>query len=395
GYAGGRATAVYRIANLTGKAEPMTLAVEARNLSVERFFNDLQLNGTGLSGAATLSMSLHWGEGGLDRADGGGRLEISPGPAVSLGRGRFGTPTGGGGPFSVVAGQIRFAGATFRFPESTLTLDGGFRIGKWQPEFDLKIQSRDASEIDRLFQNFTAAAGGKAEPLGLGGAGEIQGHLSGAWANPDASVQISPDQTRYANVSFGSARGTVDMRDGAFYFRPLRVYDGDASLSLEGMARYRVEPGKPRFDLSLAAHRYPLSRLLQYLDLKFPVEGLVSGAFPVSGTPEAVTGGGPVELTDAVVWGQKIPAARANVRMAADRFALEDVSADIGGGVVRGSGALSIKEHTFEARAAGDKVPIQTVEAAKSISSDVEGNLSFQFSGSGSLDHPSMDISAS
>jgi hypothetical protein len=268
---------------------------------------------------------------------------------VSLVRGRFGVPTGGG----AVRGRqwpIRLAGANFRFPESTLTLDGGFRIGDWQPDFDLMIQSRDASEIDRLFQNFMAATGGKPEPLGLGGAGEIQGHLSGTWANPDATVQISLDGTRYANVAFGSARGTVDMRDGAFYFRPLRVYDGDASLSLEGMARYRVEPGKPRFDLSLAARHYPLSRLLEYLDLKFPVDGQITGAFPISGTPEEVTGGGPVELAEGVVWGQRSPSSARQRPDDPRRFALEDVSADVGGGFVRGSGAISIKERTFEAR---------------------------------------------
>ena len=44
----------------------MTLALEARNLSLERFFGDIRLPGTGLSGGATLSIALRWGEGGLE-----------------------------------------------------------------------------------------------------------------------------------------------------------------------------------------------------------------------------------------------------------------------------------------------------------------------------------------
>ncbi len=78
----------------------MTLALEARNLSLERFFGDIRLPGTGLSGGAALSLALRWGEGGLERADGGGTLDIKPGPATSLVRGRFGIPTGGGGTLS-------------------------------------------------------------------------------------------------------------------------------------------------------------------------------------------------------------------------------------------------------------------------------------------------------
>ena len=395
GYCGGRATAVLRIANLVGRSQPMTLAVEGRDISVERFFADLGIAGTGLSGDASLSAALRWADGGIERADGGGTLAISATTASSLVRERFGVPVSGGGPFSIAGGKIRFAGDSFRFHDSTIDLDGGFRIGQWIPDFDLRIQTRDASELDRLFQNFTAATGGKSAPLGLGGSGQIQGHFSGDWGNPDASVQIAMEDSRFSNVSFGSVRGSVEMHDGAFFFRPLHVYDGEATLSLEGMARYRVDPGRPRFDLSLAARGYPLSRLLEYLDLQFPVEGRITGAFPVAGTPEQLTGGGAVELADAVVWGQKVPFVRANVRFTPGRFALEDVSAEVGGGMVRGSGAFSIKEKTFEARAAGDKISLAAVQAAQELGSDISGKLSFQFSGEGSTERPDMTVSAS
>src|SRR5207237_272595 len=80
-------------------------------------------------------------------------------------------------------------------------------------------------------------------------------------------------------------------------FHPLRVSDGDGTLQLEGTARFRPAPGQPRFDLALSSHAYPLSRLLQYLELDFPVEGKVTGDLRVSGTPpDAVVGGGPIDL---------------------------------------------------------------------------------------------------
>ena len=395
GYAGGHANGVLRIANLTGKPQPMTLDLDARGLSVERFFGDLGLKGTGLSGSAALQIGLRWGEAGLERADGGGTIQIQPGPATSIVQGRFGVPTGADGGLAVVAGRMGFEGVAFRFPQSTLELTGGLKIGQWQPDFDIHLKSRDLAEVDRIFQNFMAATGGKPEPLGLAGSGEIQGHVAGTWENPDATLQISAEEARYSNVPFGSVRGAVEMRDGAFFFRPLRVYEGDATLSLEGMARYRIIPRRPRFDLSVAARRYPIARLFQYLDLHYPIEGLVTGSFPIAGTPEELTGGGPIELADATVWGEKIPLVRATVRFTPGRFALDDVNAEFGGGLVRGSAAVGIAEKTFEVRAAGDAVPIESIRAAQSIARDISGRLSFQLSGGGSLDHPDLELTAS
>ncbi|PYQ37627.1 MAG: hypothetical protein DMF55_00205, partial [Acidobacteria bacterium] len=143
-------------------------------------------------------------EAGIERANGGGSIEIRPGPAASLVAGRHGLPTGGGGPLSVVDGRIGFEGVTLRFPQTTVDLTGGIRIGKWDPDFDLGLKSRDLSEVDRLFENLLAATGGKPSPLGLGGTGEVTGHLAGTWGNPEATLQFSAEDALWSNVRFGS-----------------------------------------------------------------------------------------------------------------------------------------------------------------------------------------------
>ena len=395
-YAGGKASGVLRIGNPAGKPRPMTLAIESSGLSLERFFADIGLAGTGLSGAAALSVALRWGEAGISRSDGGGTIAIAAGPPSSIVSGRFGLPTSGGGALSIVNGRIGLEAVTLRFPQSAMELTGGLKIGVWQPDFDFHLRSRDLSEVDRLFQNFTAATGEKPQRLGLGGSGDVRGHLSGTWSNPDATAQIAAEDTRYSGVLFGSIRGTVDMRDGAFFFHPLHAYDGDASLSLEGTARYRAARGQPRFDLAVSAHGYPVSRVLQYLDLSFPVEGGVTGNLRVAGNPpDAVTGGGAIELSNAVVWGQKIALVTGTARFEPGRFALEDVRAALGGGMIGGGGAIRFKERTFDARLAGDAVPLEAVDLLEPLAPGVAGKLSFQFSGEGPLDHPDLKVSGS
>ncbi len=397
-YAGGTVSGLYRIENLAphGHPQPMTLVLEGKGISVERFFGDLKLPGTGLSGTAAVSATLRWSEGGLERANGAARIAIEPGRPESLLTGRFGIPVGGEGDLPVVDGRIAFEAMTFRFPSSSLEATGGLRIGEWMPDFDIRLRSRDLTEIDRLFQNFVAASGGKPEPLGLGGSGEVEGHLSRSWGDPDAAVQFSAESARYGGVPFGSVRGAADMHDGAFVFHPLRAYEGAASLSLEGTTRYRPDPQRPTLDLTLTAKDYPVERFLQYLNLDFPVTGRVTGSFPLQGTPpNAVSGGGAAALDDAVLWGQKVSRITGRMVLEPGQLSFDDVRANIGGGMVGGRGSLAYHEKTFEVRAAGDAVPLESVGALGGIAASVSGKLSFEVAGSGSFDRPDLTVSAS
>jgi hypothetical protein len=396
-YAGGTASGLFRIEKLAGGGgtRPMTLALDARGLSLERFFGDIQLPGTGLSGGADLSLALRWGEGGLERADGGATLEIRPGPASSIVKGRHGIPTGGGGTLSIVNGRIGFDGTSFRFPASSLELTGGLRIGQWTPDFDFRLRSRDLVEVDRLFQNFTAASGGRPEPLGLGGSGEADGHISKSWGNPEVSAQIAAENASYAGVLFGSVRGTAAMSDGAFHFQPLRVYEGSATLSLEGTVRYRRDPNLPTLDVTVSAKDYPVARLLDYLDLEYPIAGRITGTFPLYGSPpDGVSGSGAMFLAEAEVWGQKFPAITGRATLEPGRFELDELRADLNGGTLGGRGAVAYRDKTFEVRLAGDAVPIQDLQAVHEASGDLTGKLTFQLTGSGEIAHPDLTVSA-
>jgi hypothetical protein len=397
-YAGGELSGFYRIENLAGggRPQPMTLSLDGRGISAERFFADIHLPGTGLSGAMALSTTLRWGEGGIARSNGAARLAIEPGPAASIVKGRFGIPMGGGGDLPVVDGRIGFEGTEFRFPAMTLEATGGLRIGEWMPDFDFRLRARDLTEVDRLFQNFVAASGGSPTPLGFGGSGEIEGHIAKSWGDPDVSARFSAENARYGGVLFGSVRGATDMHDGAFVFHPLRAYEGGASISLEGTTRYRKDPKRPTLDLVLTAKDYPISRFFEYLDLPYPIEGRLTGSFPLAGSPpDSVSGGGVAALDGAVLWGQKVARMTGRMGLAPGHFELDDIRAEVGSGVLAGRIAIAYKEKTFEARAAGDDVPLEAIDALTGLSGDVSGRVSFELSGSGAFSRPDVTASAS
>ena len=397
-YAGGEATGSLRIENLDkarGAVQPMTLSVDAKGVSLERFFGDLRLPGTGLSGSAAIAATLRWGEGGISRASGAASLAIAPGPAASIVRGRFGIPTSGGGSLPIVDGRIGFENTPFRFTATNLELTGGLRIGVWAPDFDFRLRTRDLSEVDRIFQNFVAAGGSKPSALGLAGSAELTGHVGTSWGDPEATAQIAAETARYGGVLFGSVRGTADMHEGAFVFHPLRVYDGNAALSLEGTVRFRKAAGRPTLDLTVGANAFPVARLLDYLDIDLPVDGRVTGRFPIVGDPpDGLAGGGAAVLEDAVLWGQAVPRLTGRAELSPGRFAMDDLRAEIGGGAVGGHGWIDYRQKTFEARAAGDAIPLEAIAAVRDASDRVSGRLSFDLSGSGALKQPDVTFSA-
>ena len=93
GFDGGDFEGALTISRFDRAPQEFGLVVDARRISVERFFGNIDLPGTGLAGAADLALALRWRGGDIDRADGGGRLEIAP-----AGKG---IPLSGAGPVAV------------------------------------------------------------------------------------------------------------------------------------------------------------------------------------------------------------------------------------------------------------------------------------------------------
>jgi hypothetical protein len=396
-YAGGRAAGVLRIGNLTGDEEKaFTLSIDGKGISFERFFADVDLPGIGLTSTADLLVTLRWREGaGLERADGGGSLTLHPGPARSIVAGRHGLPASGSGGLSVVGGKIGFEGFVMRLPQSTVELSGGLRIGKWQPELGFAIRSEDFAEIDALYQNLTAALGDPPEALGLGGRGEARGSLEGDWANPRARIELTGSAARFSEVLFGDASGTIRIEDRAFHFEPLRIALDGGTGEVQGRLSFSTPPSGDRFDLRVEAERYPLAPLKEFFELDYPVEGVVTGAFPISGREESLRGGGPVNLEQAEVYGQKFDRIAGSLLFTPGKIALEEIRAERSGAVLTGRGDYTFDGEAYSFVAQAEKLPLEILDPlAEADLEEIDGLLTLRAQGEGTLARPNLQISA-
>ncbi len=385
GFDGGDLEGALTISRFDRAPQEFGLVVDARRISVERFFGSIDLPGTRLAGAADLSLALRWRGGNVERADGGGRLRIVPSGE--------GVPLSGGGPVAVRNGFLQFEGVQLRFPESTLALDGGFALGIWKPRFRFAIASGDFRSVDAVATNFARAIARRpTAPFGLAGSGKIEGTLGGTWGVPEAEARISGENVAYAGLRLGTVYADVSVADRAFDFHPLRSYDGDSRLSLTGLVRYAPKRGSSDFAVTAEAGNFPVERVLRFLALDFPVTGRVTGTLPISGTRSAVTGGGAVVLDQASVWGQPIDRVSARLELSPGTFALRAIRGQIGDAVFGGEGEYGVAGGTFSFRLSADDLPLEKI-ALFSASDDLTGEVSFHAEGSGTLDRPTITAS--
>lgn len=382
GFDGGDLDGTLAISRFDRAPQDFTLAIDARRLSLERFFGDIGLPGTGLGGAADVSLGLGWRGGDIEKGDGGARLTVVPSSG--------GIPVSGGGPIAIRRGFIDLERVELRFPETTAVLDGGFALGEWNPRMRFAIASTDFRSLDAVATGFSRAIQGRRVPLiGLAGSGRIEGTLAGTWAVPSASARISAENAEYAGLRLGTVFADVTVGDRAFDFRPLRAFDGDARLSLSGLVRYAPKRGSPDFDVTAETVRFPVERILKFFALDFPVTGKVSGTLPVSGTAAAITGSGDMQLEQATVYGQPVDRITGRLDLSPGAVAMRALRGQIGDAFFGGEGSYEFASRRFSFQLSGDNLPFSRI-AAIGASEDFAGTVSFHASGSGTIDHPSL-----
>ena len=397
-YAGGTLEALVRLERIKNPPLPVRIALRARGLDFEQFFSDLGLRGTGLMGRADLDTTLTFGRGGIEHADGIGRIHLT----ADTGRpsavvGRFALPVSGGGPLEVRDGQLLFAGVSFATAGGArISVDGGLRLGTWEPDLQLEIASDDLAEVERLADNFYPAIQNEplTPPLNLGGAGRIAARLSRSFSDPRVEGRLSATGFVLRGVPFGTASAEFVVDRNVATFSPFTATDGGASLSLTGKIgwggalkdAYRLD------GLAADFSAWPIEHVLKFLDIDLPITGAGTGRLPLDGVTPALSGRIPLVLTEASLWGQKLDRLEGVLAFEKDRIAIENMAARLADGTAGASGFYRYADRAFGLDLDVRAIPVARLDAAGGLA--LTGTLSGRVKGGGTVDKPNLDVSA-
>ncbi|HSB62717.1 MAG TPA: translocation/assembly module TamB domain-containing protein [Thermoanaerobaculia bacterium] len=397
-YAGGTLEALVQLERIKNPPLPVRIALRGHGLDFEQFFSDLGLRGTGLIGRADLDTTLTFGRGGIEHADGIGRIRVTAdGGRPSAVRGRFALPVSGGGPLEVRDGHLLFAGVSFATAGGArIRVDGGLRLGTWEPDLQLEIASDDLAEVERLADNFYPAIQDEPlkPPLGLGGAGRIAARLSRSFSDPRVEGRLDATNFVLRNVPFGTASAEFLVDRNVATFSPFAATDGGASLSVTGKIGWGgALKGEYRLDGLVAEFgAWPIERVLKFLDLDLPITGAGTGRLPLDGVTPALSGRIPLVLTEASLWGQKLDRLEGVLSFEKDRIAIENTTGRLADGSASARGFYRYADRAFELQLDVQALPVARLEAVQGL--PLTGTLSGQVKGSGTVDKPNLDVVA-
>lgn len=397
-YAGGALEAVIRLERLDNPPLPVRIALRGRGMDFEQFFGDLGLPGTGLVGRADLDTTLTFGRGGIERADGMGRIRVAADDGrSSTVRGRFALPLSGGGPLQIRDGRLLFSGMPLTTAGGArIRIDGGLRLGSWEPDLNLDIAADDLAEVERIAANFYPAIQKEplTPPLKLGGSGRITAHLTRSFGDPRIEGSLAASRFVLRGVPFGSASAEFLVDRNVATFSPFMAQDGDAALTLTGKLGWGgALKGAYRLDgLTADFRQWPIERVLAFLDIDLPITGAGTGRLPLDGVTPALSGRIPLVVTDASVWGQKLDRFEGVLAFEKDRIAIENMTAGLAEGTAKGNGFFRYADGAYALDLDVLCVPIDRLDSAAGLA--LTGSVSGHVTGSGTVDHPSLDMAA-
>lgn len=400
-FAGGSLEALVQVGRLKGPPLPVRIAVSGKDVDFERFLSDLGLPGTGMMGRSSVDLTLTFGPGGVERADGTGAIRIAAAPGVpSAVRGRHALPVSGGGALLVRDGVIRFPRVPFVTAGGLrATLDGTLRIGTWEPDWEFDIDAPDLAEAERLAANFYHAIQGAplSPPLKLGGAGRLVARLERSFSDPRVTGRLEAAPFGLRGVPFGEATADFTVDRNVLTLAPLDARDGGGRLVVSGQVGWGGTLGDEYrlTDLVTEADRWPAERLLSFLTIDLPISGLVTGRLPLDGVTPRVVGAADLTFEAARLWGQPFDRVAGRLGFAPDRLRLSSVTGALGGGTARLEGSFLWDGDGYELDAAADGLPLERVTDVSAGLPGLTGRLTGTLSGSGTLDEPTLRLRGS
>jgi translocation and assembly module TamB len=286
---------------------------------------------------------------------------------------------------STPAGQLQAVGTlssntAMRFSASTTDL------AEWRPVCALLGYPRALPVMIHGHASLSGTAWGKLSALTL--AGNVQAE--------DFDVQLPA--TRYApsrRVHWDSLTTFVQASAHTVAFRGARLHHGAALVSFDGSAHVQngqIAAGSP-FAAHLDIHQADVSEILALAGFNYPIRGLANVRIQVSGTRADPHGEGHLELTDLLIDDRSVRRLVADLRLSNGEASLNNIRLAHGAAEISGGATYNLSSHAFRFNFAGEDFDLARIPELQSAGHSVEGGLGFTAQGSGTREHPVLQIS--
>jgi hypothetical protein len=258
------------------------------------------------------------------------------------------------------------------------------------------VTSLDWLESDRILAGIMTAFGSPTGTIDIGGRGEFDGTMFGAFGRPRIEGHFTGDRMRAWNTMWGHGVADLVIENSYVDIKKSTISVGESAIEAEG----RFSLGYPRRDdgeeinANVHMHNRPLADLRHAFALDdWPVDGLTSGDFHIYGKYEHPFGVGRLQIDRGKAYGESFEVATSNLKFEGTGVRME--SLDVRKGTGRMTGAAWIGwdgNYSFDAN--GTKIPVESLELLTFPKAPLSGILDFTASGAGTFESPRYDVKA-
>jgi hypothetical protein len=430
---GGDAAFVYGIKPFGEKTKPShRFDATLTEVDLARFTDFEQLPGLRFAGRASLHNVLEWPSGRFSAHRGEGRLTVTPPPGVtpqtaavdrlrptltfvdgSLAAARAADVDharhewGPFAPLPLPAHLPLAAELAYRYGPDEVTIEQGRFVTERthvtfygttaygeRSRLPFHVTSSDWQESDQVLAGIISDFGSPTGAVPFAGRGEFDGVMTGAFRAPrveglftgedlhafdtlwgTGSAQIVVEN-KYVNVKDGvvGAGGSEIRADGLFALGYPREDRGE-----EINARIRVA----RRDLDSLRHAFGID--------EYPVSGLLSGEFHLTGEYERPVGFGAMSIIDGVAYGEPFQDTTSALRFDGTGVRLDNLNLAKDTGTVTGAAFIGW-DSTYSFNASGRRIPVERLAFLKFPRAPLSGLAEVTATGSGTFESPRNDF---
>jgi hypothetical protein len=417
---GGRARFDYRMSPFGDRKRP-TMAVwdvEYEGVDLARLSDFLELAGIRASGAASGENHIQWplGKWAEGRWRGAARIEPPAGTTpmtrelpIEAAEARADLPEEEG-PFNPraplgyvpVAGEIAYTvdprwlsiqrswAAT---PETFVEFEGQTAFGE-RSGIRFHVTSIDWQASDRLLAGLMTAFGAPTGAVPIGGYGEFDGVMLGAFRQPRIEGTFTGSRLRAWDTEWGRGRGDIVIQNSYVFVTNSLMSNGSAEIRAAGQFSlgYPRRDGGDEIDAQVTLVRWPLADLRHAFELDdYSMEGLASGDFHLFGRYTTPLGYGTLRIDDGVAYGETFERATATLQFEGNGVRLHGIDVAKSTGAVTGAAWVGW-DGTYSFNADGRSIPIESLDTVVFPRAPLTGDLRFNATGAGEFDSPRYDV---
>jgi hypothetical protein len=417
---GGRATFDYLMEPLGRPGHPTQVVWDATYADVDlaQLTDFLELKGLRLAGRASGTNRLEWPLGKFAQKHGKGAVTAAmPAGLQPMTRqidadaiARVDPLPPEQGPFNSklpleyvpIAGQIAYSldpdwieiARGWAATEKTYVEFQGRTAWSQRSAIPFHVTSLDWQESDRVLAGIMTAFGAPTGLIAIGGRGEFDGTMYGAFSRPRIEGHFKGDRMRAWDTTWGSASADLVIENSYVTIKNSVIEDDGSRIETQG----KFSLGFPRKDLgeeinaTITMTRRPLKDLRHAFELDdYPVEGLTSGEFHVYGNYLGPNGVGRLVLERGTAYGETFNTATANLRFEGNGVRMDAIDVSKGTGKVTGA-AWVAWDGNYSFSANGSKIPVESLATVAFPRAPLSGVLQFDASGTGTFEMPRYDV---